>query len=417
MTLLLSLDGRAARVTGEAPELAAPVRPVPANNGHGDVRKKIVPVVKQPTEPTATAWEGGAFVSLAQWLEAPKAGAAILLQPADDARHLGGHFDGVTLIAVDFHRIGDGRGYTHAFFLRERLGYAGPLRAIGAVTADQAYALARMGFDSMALRADQDADTAVVSLQTFSLAYQSTSNVAGALANREAANFEARIVLLEGALRDIAARHERAALASSLSAEDMVILDVIARLKLPIDVFTLETGRLHTETLALIDEAETHYGVAIARYRPDPASVAAYVAAYGENGFYDGVSQRKQCCNIRKVAPLARALEGRGAWLTGQRREQAVTRGALPEAEQDAERGMQKYNPLADWSWADVLAYAARFAVPMNALYARGYVSIGCEPCTKAIRPGEDPRAGRWWWESQESRECGLHINPATTTR
>ena len=140
-----------------------------------------------------------------------------------------------------------------------------------------------------------------------------------------------------------------------------------------------------------------------------------YIAALRRDAFYDGVAQRKQCCNIRKVEPLARALEGRDAWITGQRREQALTRGALPEAERDAERGIEKYNPLADWTWADVRAYAERFDIPMSPLYARGYVSIGCEPCTKAVRPGEDPRAGRWWWENQESRECGLHTNSTTT--
>jgi phosphoadenosine phosphosulfate reductase len=180
-------------------------------------------------------------------------------------------------------------------------------------------------------------------------------------------------------------------------------------------VFTLETGRLHAETVALIDETEARYGISIARFRPDPSAVAAFVSAHGQDGFYDGVAQRKLCCGIRKVEPLNRALAGRDAWITGQRREQSITRGALNEREQDAERGVAKYNPLADWSWADVLAYAARFDIPMNALYARGYVSIGCEPCTKAIRPGEDPRAGRWWWENQDNRECGLHTN--TTTR
>jgi len=414
MTLLLSLDQDGARISGEAPPRPAPAPAVPANAGHGDVRKKIVPVVKPPAGPSATSWEGGEYSSLEQWLEAPQAGGSILLQPADDVRRLAGRLEEVALIAADFHRIGDGRGYTQAFFLRERLGYTGPLRAIGAVTADQANALARVGFDSLALRADQDGDMAVRSLKSFSTPYQSTTSFAGALRNRDSANFEARIGLLERALRGIAARHESAALASSLSAEDMIILDVIARLKLPIDVFTLDTGRLHAETIALIDEARARYGLEIARHRPDPAVVAAYVAAYGENGFYDSVAARKLCCEIRKVAPLALALKNHDAWLTGQRREQAATRTALPEAEHDAERGMQKYNPLADWSWADVLAYAKRFNIPMNALYARGYVSIGCEPCTKAIRPGDDPRAGRWWWENQESRECGLHTNSTT---
>ncbi|MEZ6022116.1 MAG: phosphoadenylyl-sulfate reductase [Hyphomonadaceae bacterium] len=414
MSLLLSIDRqRTARVSGDAPALKPEPR-TPANEGHGDVRKKIVPIVRPPEGPSATAWEGGVYQSLAEWLEAPTARGAILLQPADDARALDGKLDQVALIAVDFPRINDGRGYTHAFVLRERLGYRGPLRALGAVTADQVYALARVGFDQIALRADQAEAPAVQALSTFSVAYQSTADLAGALQDREAANFEARIRLLEQALTRVAARHEQPALASSLSAEDMVVTDVIARLKLPIDVFTLETGRLHEETLALIDEAEARYGIEIERVRPVETAVAAYAKQHGRDGFYEGVAQRKACCGVRKVEPLNRVLKGRDAWITGQRREQAVTRADLPERETDAERDMAKYNPLADWSWADVLAYAARFDIPMNALYARGYVSIGCEPCTKAIRPGEDPRAGRWWWENQESRECGLHINTMT---
>lgn len=409
MSLLLSLRDGAA-VSGDAGERPPAQSRTPANDGHGDVRKKIVPIVRPPAGPSATEWEGGAYLTLQQWLEQPQAGGAILLQPADDARQLEGRLDGLALIAVDFPRIGDGRGYTHAYFLRKRLNYAGPLRALGAVTADQVFALSQVGFDSFALRADQDAAPALSALETFGVPYLN-----GALRDREAAVFEAKVRRLERALTGIAARHERPALASSLSAEDMVVTDAIARLGLPIDVFTLNTGRLHEETVALIGEAERRYGIAIARFEPDAAEVAAYIAAHGRDGFYEGVAQRKLCCGIRKVAPLARALEGRDAWLTGQRREQAVTRGALAEAEQDAERGMQKYNPLADWSWSDVLAYAARFDIPMSPLYARGYVSIGCEPCTKAIRLGEDARAGRWWWENEDSRECGLHTNPTTT--
>jgi phosphoadenosine phosphosulfate reductase len=408
MTLLLSIDQRGARVTGEATDRPAPQRATPANDGHGDVRKKIVPIVRPPEGPSATEWEGGAFLTLQQWLEAPEQGGGVLLQPADDVQSLAGRLDNIGLIAVDFPRIGDGRGYTHAFLLRNRLGYAGPLRALGAVTADQVYAMARVGFDSFTLRADQAANSALAGLQTFSVPYQS------ALRDRDAANFEARIRLLERAILSIAQRHQRVALASSLSAEDMVITDTIARLGAPIDVFTLDTGRLHEETLALIDETERRYGVTVARILPDPAVVDAYVNTHGLNGFYDGVEQRKICCHIRKVEPLTRALEGRDAWLTGQRREQALTRAALAETERDEARGIQKYNPLADWSWADVLAYAARFNAPLNPLYARGYVSIGCEPCTKAIRPGEDPRAGRWWWETQDGKECGLHTKPTT---
>ena len=412
MSVVIDLSGGAARVSGEAAARPAPAPRQPANDGHGDVRKKIVPVVRPPEGPSATTWEGGEYLSMRQWLEGAEQGGAVLLQPADDVRKLDGRLDSAALVAVDFHRIGDGRGYSHAFLLRRRLAYRGRLRALGAVTADQLYAMARVGFDSFALRADQDAQTAVNALATFSASYQ---DGAAAGAARADVNFQARIRLLERALMEIADNHERPALASSLSAEDMVVTDAIARLKLPIDVFTIDTGRLHEETLALIDAVKQRYGLDIAVFRPQQNAVAAYIAAHGRNGFYDGVAQRKLCCHIRKVEPLARALEGRDAWLTGQRREQALTRAALPEREDDAERAMRKYNPLADWPWSDVLAYAARFDVPMNDLYARGYVSIGCEPCTKAIRPGEDPRAGRWWWEEQSGKECGLHtISNAT---
>lgn len=415
MSLVLELDAAGPRISGAQPERPAPTRAKPHNEGHGDVRKKIVPVIKPPAGPSATEWEGGEYLSLQQWLDGAEQGGAILLQPADDPRALEGRLESAALIAVDFHRIGDGRGYSHAFLLRNRLNYQGRLRALGAVTADQVFALARVGFDSFALRADQSAETALAALNTFSVPYQGAA-IAGSAAQREDANFNARIRLLERALTTIAAEQTRPALASSLSAEDMIITDVIARLNLPIDIFTLDTGRLHAETLALIPEIKARYGLDIDVHRPDESAVAAYVSAHGADGFYDGLAQRKLCCSIRKVAPLNRALEGRGAWITGQRRDQAATRGALDEAERDTERNMEKFNPLAAWSWADVLAYAARFDVPMNALYARGYVSIGCEPCTKAVRPGEDPRNGRWWWENKDSKECGLHTN-ATATR
>ncbi len=410
MTVIVEFDANGARVRGAAAQRAAPAPAKPANAGHGDVRKKIVPVVKPPAGPSATHWEGGAYLSLSQWLEGAQEGGGILLQPADDVRQLSGRIGNAALIAVDFPRIGDGRGYSHAVLLRHRLGYRGPLRALGAVTADQVFALARVGFDSFQLRADQDAETAVSALSTFSAPYQG-GPVSGSDEARAQAAFDAKVRLLERALLQIAERHERPALASSLSAEDMVVTDAIARLGLPMDVFTLDTGRLHDETVALIGETERRYGLKIEVYRPSANAVAAYVAAHGSNGFYDSVAQRKLCCEIRKVEPLSRALEGRDAWLTGQRRDQAVTRGTLDEAEQDESRGMAKYNPLAAWSWSDVLAYAVRYGLPMNALYARGYVSIGCAPCTKAVRPGEDPRAGRWWWEQEDSKECGLHAN------
>lgn len=408
MSVLIDYSDGVARIRGEAAGRSAPIPATPANAGHGDVRKKIVPVIKPPAGPSVTDWEGGVYWSVQEWIAAPRAGGAVLVQPADDPRTLAGVLDSAALVAVDFPRIGDGRGYSHAVLLR-RAGYRGPLRAVGAVTADQVYALARAGFTSFGLRADQGAETARQALSTFSVPYQSTIETPGALSDRAGANFVARVRLLERALIAIAGRHDRPALASSLSAEDMVITDAISRLALPIDVFMLDTGRLHQETVDLLGEAKRRLGVAIEVFTPDRDDVAAYVEAHGENGFYDSVQQRNLCCNIRKVAPLARALSGRDAWITGQRREQAVTRKTLAEAEWDAARGIEKYNPLADWSWGDVRVYSDRFNVPTSPLYARGYISIGCEPCTKAIRPGDDPRTGRWWWETEDKKECGLH--------
>ncbi len=414
MSLVLELEAQGASTRGQASERAPPVPAKPGNAGHGDVRKKIVPVIKPPAGPSTTEWEGGVYLSMQEWLSGNQEGGAILLQPADNIAALNGRIGNAALISVDFHRIGDGRGYSHAYLLRHRLNYQGRLRALGAVTADQVFAMARVGFDSFALRADQSAETAIRALSTFSVPYQGAV-VAGTSADRAEANFAARVRLLERALTEIAQRHDRPVLASSLSAEDMIITDVIARLGLTIDVFTLDTGRLHDETVALIAQTEQRYNITIAVHRPDPSAAAAYISAHGKDGFYDGVAQRKLCCGIRKVAPLNEALDGRDAWITGQRREQSLTRAILPEAERDVERGMAKYNPLAEWSWADVQSYAARFDIPMSPLYARGYVSIGCEPCTKPVRAGEDPRAGRWWWENQDSKECGLHTNTMTT--
>ena len=211
-------------------------------------------------------------------------------------------------------------------------------------------------------------------------------------------------------LHDIASRHARAALASSLGAEDMVLLDAIARTGAAIDVFVIDTGRLHAETLQLLDVARARYGRPIRVFRPQEAAVADFVRQHGLNGFYDGVAERHLCCGIRKVEPLGRALAGRDAWLTGQRRAQGPERATLPLEETDRDRGIAKHNPLALWSDADLKRYIERHDVPVNALHARGYPSIGCEPCTRAIKPGEDPRAGRWWWENGTAKECGLHL-------
>ncbi|MBA5608642.1 phosphoadenylyl-sulfate reductase [Duganella sp. FT3S] len=211
-------------------------------------------------------------------------------------------------------------------------------------------------------------------------------------------------------LARIAADFTPAVFASSLAAEDMVLTDLILKAKLPIGIFSLETGRLHPETLAMLDKVKATYGYEIALYRPQPEAVEAYVAQNGLNAFYDSIEMRRECCRIRKVEPLGRALAGNKAWVTGQRRAQSATRAELHVQEDDAAHGMIKFNPLADWSEQDVWDYIRANNVPYNALHDQGYPSIGCAPCTRAIEPGEDVRAGRWWWENPDSKECGLHL-------
>ena len=207
---------------------------------------------------------------------------------------------------------------------------------------------------------------------------------------------------LEGTLQHVAAHFSPVALASSLSAEDMVITDIIARYRLPIEVFVLDTGRLHADTLSLLNEIRTRYPIAFNVYEPDPRGGEQYVAAHGRDAFYGSVELRKRCCEIRKVEPLRRALAGKRAWITGQRR-------ALPESEFDLDNGLHKFNPLAAWSEADVWQYVRTHQVPYNRLYDQGYRSIGCAPCTRPVLPHEELRAGRWWWESADKKECGLH--------
>ena len=211
-------------------------------------------------------------------------------------------------------------------------------------------------------------------------------------------------------LSRIASDFSPAVFASSLAAEDMVLTDLILKSKLDIGIFSLETGRLHAETLAMIDRVKDKYGYQIALYRPQPEAVERYVRDHGLNAFYDSVEMRKECCRIRKVEPLGQALAGKRAWITGQRRAQSSTRAALAVQEDDLAHDMQKFNPLADWSEQDIWDYLRQNDVPYNALHDRGYPSIGCEPCTRAVAPGEDVRAGRWWWENPDSKECGLHM-------
>ena len=197
--------------------------------------------------------------------------------------------------------------------------------------------------------------------------------------------------------------------ATSLGAEDMVLTDMIARHGLPIAVATLATGALHAETLELIPHLEAHYGLAVERWSPPAEGVIAFVARRGERAMYESLALRKACCALRKLEPLSRMLEGRSAWVTGLRREQSAARAVVPNEQLD-ENGRAKLNPLAEWTDADVWHYIGEHGVPYNALHDRFFPSIGCAPCTRAVARGEDPRAGRWWWEQAGAKECGLHV-------
>lgn len=215
-------------------------------------------------------------------------------------------------------------------------------------------------------------------------------------------------------LQRVLEEHRDVVLASSLGAEDMVLTDIIARHVPGIRIFMLDTGRLHEETYALLQQVQERYDVGVDIYYPDTSALERFVREQGINAFYGSIGARKTCCGIRKVEPLRRALAGRGAWVTGLRRAQAVTRSELPEIEWDEANGLVKVNPLAQWTEDDVWRYLRAEQVPYNALHDRGFPSIGCAPCTRAITPGEDIRAGRWWWEDPDSKECGLHPGRAT---
>lgn len=211
-------------------------------------------------------------------------------------------------------------------------------------------------------------------------------------------------------LKEAVAAHEKISLANSLGAEDMVITDLLAKAGVNASMFVLDTGRLPEETLELLQKTKEHYpNLAIQVYYPESADVEAYVADNGINAFYESQALRKGCCEVRKLRPLRRALGTLDAWITGLRREQSVTRDTIEFSEWDEGNNLQKYNPLADWSEKEVWAYIKANAVPYNALHDRHYPSIGCAPCTRSITVGEDVRAGRWWWENPELRECGLH--------
>lgn len=224
------------------------------------------------------------------------------------------------------------------------------------------------------------------------------------------ASVATRTLTARALLADIARDFAPAAFANSLGAEDMVLTDLIVKSGLAIEIFSLDTGRLPLETYDLMAAVRQHYGLKLKICFPQASTVEDYVRSHGINAFYESVDLRKACCHIRKVEPLQRALAGKRAWITGLRARQAATRDGLPIREYDAGNGLEKFNPLAEWSEKEVWTYIKQNAVPYNALHDKFYPSIGCAPCTRAISPGEDIRSGRWWWETPESKECGLHV-------
>lgn len=214
----------------------------------------------------------------------------------------------------------------------------------------------------------------------------------------------ARAILIRAAARG------RAVFTSSFGLEDMVIGELIVRAQLPIEIVTLDTGRLFPQTLDLIDRARVRWRRPVRVLFPKHEAVEHYVVIHGLNGFRESISQRHHCCEIRKVEPLARALNGADAWVTGLRRAQSDARADLAVERHDTARNLVKVNPLVDWTDEDVKAFIDESGVPINPLHAQGFPSIGCAPCTRAVQPGEPARAGRWWWEQDSPRECGLHV-------
>jgi phosphoadenosine phosphosulfate reductase len=229
---------------------------------------------------------------------------------------------------------------------------------------------------------------------------------------RASADFDAKLAATRALLQRVATEFAPITQASSLGVEDVVITHLINSLELDIPVFVLETGMLHPQTLALLERTQATSRAPVTVYKPVNESVIQFVAREGKDAMYRSIDLRKACCHIRKVEPLERALAGKRGWITGLRREQSNARAAVPDIDtsDEAATGRVKVNPLADWTWGDVWHYVKLHQVDYNPLHDEFYPSIGCAPCTRAISLGEDFRAGRWWWEDEAAKECGLHV-------
>jgi phosphoadenosine phosphosulfate reductase len=228
-------------------------------------------------------------------------------------------------------------------------------------------------------------------------------------------DFDAKLAETQALLQRVGSEFSPLALACSLGAEDMVLVHLLHRLGTKASIFVLETGKLHTETLALIVQIESRYGFKLDLYRPQPGAGEAFEQANEADAMYKSQDLRKACCGVRKMEPLARALAGKKAWITGLRREQSQARAQVEFIEADGPE-RHKVNPLARWTTGDVWHYIVQQGIPYNALHDRFFPSIGCAPCTRAVTLGEDLRSGRWWWESESAKECGLHVKDAAVS-
>lgn len=228
---------------------------------------------------------------------------------------------------------------------------------------------------------------------------------------KPSADFAAKVAETVALLKQAVTDFSPLTQASSLGAEDVVITHLINHNALNIPVFVLETGALHRETLALLERTQAHSVAPVKVYRPSTEKVIAFVKTHGQDAMYESLELRKACCQVRKLEPLAEALKGQRAWVTGLRREQSTNRADVPliDRAEEATKGLIKLNPLANWTWGDVWHYIATHNVDYNPLHDQFFPSIGCAPCTRAISLGEEFRAGRWWWEDEAAKECGLH--------
>ncbi|GIL16607.1 MAG: phosphoadenosine phosphosulfate reductase [Oligoflexia bacterium] len=222
-------------------------------------------------------------------------------------------------------------------------------------------------------------------------------------------NFEKKRCQAIDLLNKVTANHSPAVFTTSFGAEDMVLMDIIGQNAFDIEIVTLDTGRLHEETYKLMQEVLLYYNLRFKTYCPDSSELEEYINQSGINGFYRSVDQRKACCQIRKINPLKRALRGKKSWITGLRRDQSVERQGVQIQFFDDYYKVDKFSPLAEWTSDDVWEYIRNYRVPYNQLHDQNYPSIGCQPCTRPIQPGDHIRSGRWWWENAVVKECGLH--------